>query len=140
MKFMNSHSLTDHIFYVIPTQLCTIVRFFIIEILLPVSIEKTIQAATIPWALNYYTAYQSENWVSIFLTLCASLQMYVWIMGYTAHLHHALWAGQCRTLPNAQAKWEKLPKQNFQCNHCLWQCITPCLIVSAFVHIRTSIT
>lgn len=44
------HKLIN-IFYVIPTQLWTIVRFFITEILLPAPIGKTNQSATIPWAV-----------------------------------------------------------------------------------------
>lgn len=39
-----------------------------------------------------------------------------------------------------RAEWEKSPKENFWCSHSSWQCITPCLILSAFDHIRTSKT
>lgn len=42
------------------------------ELLLPVSIGKTIQAATIPWALNYYTESEFIQHISQRIDLASS--------------------------------------------------------------------
>lgn len=121
------------------------VRFFITEILLPESTGKTIQAATIPWALNYYTEGEFTQHINQRIDLASSwpcVPPYKCTYGSwdAQHTCTMLSGRASRTWPNTGQNGKNPPKENFWCSHSSWQCITPCLILSAFDHIRTSKT